>query len=134
MEEYRYYVYIISNVNQTVFYTGVTSNLWHRVLEHKTKVNNGFATKFNCTELLYFEQFEDVHMAIKREKQIKRYRREWKKNLINSQNSEWNDLAKEWYEDYELNIQTMEDPGTSFDSADNYGRDDIIERYNFSQA
>lgn len=97
-----YYVYILANWKYTVFYTGVTNDLVRRVFEHKLKLNKGFTSKYNCHKLLYFEEFGDIMDAIHREKQIKKYKRAWKKNLINSMNPEWRDLSEGWYEKGEI--------------------------------
>jgi putative endonuclease len=91
-----FYVYIITNKNHTVYYTGRTNNLARRVEEHKSKVIKGFTSRYNCNELLYFEEFIDLKEAIHREKQIKRYPRLWKENLINSLNPKWVDLSDEF--------------------------------------
>lgn len=88
----KYYVYIISNQNHTVLYTGFTIDLGRRVEEHKLKVVKGFSYKYNCNKLLYFEEFPDKEESLHREKQIKKYRSFWKKNLINGMNPEWRDL------------------------------------------
>jgi putative endonuclease len=93
-----YYVYIITNQHNTVLYTGVTSDLDQRVFEHKTGRYKGFTSKYNCNKLVYFEEFSDVEEAIKREKQLKRYRRDWKENLIKKMNPTWNDLSEGWYD------------------------------------
>ena len=93
-----YFVYLLTNKHNTVLYTGVTSELEQRVFEHKTKQYRGFTSKYNCNKLVYFEEFDDVEEAIKREKQLKKYRREWKENLINEMNSEWKDLSEGWYD------------------------------------
>ncbi|MBI2462753.1 MAG: GIY-YIG nuclease family protein [Candidatus Spechtbacteria bacterium] len=87
-----YYVYIISNKNHTVFYTGVTNNLIRRIYEHKEKLIDGFTKKYNIGKLLFFEEYNDVEVAISREKQIKDYRREKKLALIKEQNLNWRDL------------------------------------------
>lgn len=87
-----YYVYIISNQHHTVFYTGFTNDLGRRIEEHKLRVAKGFSYKYNCNKLLYYEEFTDKHEALHREKQLKRYRRQWKKNLINEKNPAWRDL------------------------------------------
>ena len=89
-----YYVYILSNKHHTVFYTGFTDDLGRRVEEHKLKVAKGITEKYNCNKLLYYEEFNDIEEALNREKQIKKYKRKWKENLINSINPEWKDLAK----------------------------------------
>lgn len=91
-----YYVYILANRHHTVFYTGFTNNLGRRVYEHKHGLNEGFTKKFNCHHLLYYETFTSAQEGLHREKQIKRYRRAWKKNLINTMNPAWKDL----YEDF----------------------------------
>jgi len=92
--EYRtYHVYIISNKNSTVLYTGVTSNLKLRVEQHKMKSNpRSFTARYNLNNLVYYEQYFDVGEAIAREKQIKTGSRQKKIDLINSFNIEWKDL------------------------------------------
>ena len=94
-----YFVYILTNKNNTVLYTGFTDDIVRRVDEHKRKVvSKSFTSKYNCDKLVYFESFESTQDALLREKQLKRYKREWKENLINDENSEWKDLAIEWYD------------------------------------
>ena len=90
----NYYVYITTNKNNTVLYTGVTNNLERRMHEHKTKANRGFTSKYNVYKLVYFEHFTDINQAIAREKQLKKWRRQWKEALINEMNPDWNDLSK----------------------------------------
>ena len=90
----NYYVYITTNKNNTVLYTGVTNNLERRMHEHKTKANRGFTSKYNVYKLVYFEHFTDINQAIAREKQLKKWRRAWKEALINEMNPDWNDLSK----------------------------------------
>ena len=92
-----YYVYIIANATR-ILYTGITNNLVRRVWEHKTKLTDGFTTHFHVCRLVYHESFDDVHKAIAREKQIKRWRREKKIWLIERVNRNWKDLSG-WYED-----------------------------------
>ncbi|MDP3449538.1 MAG: GIY-YIG nuclease family protein [Anaerolineaceae bacterium] len=87
-----YHVYILTNKYNTVLYTGVTSDIYNRVLEHKDKVHPGFTSKYNVHKLVYYEAFEDVNKAISREKQIKAGSRQKKLDLINSVNPEWADL------------------------------------------
>lgn len=91
-----YYVYILSNKHHTVFYTGVTNNIARRTYQHKNKVNKGFTSKYNCDQLLYYEEFSFIKDAIAREKQLKKFRREWKFELISRKNPEWIDLSKDW--------------------------------------
>lgn len=90
------YVYIITNKNNTVLYTGVTSDLVKRMYQHKSKTFKGFAAKYNCEKLVYFETFDSFEMAIGREKQIKKYKRFKKINLIEKENSGWKDLSDGW--------------------------------------
>ncbi len=95
------YTYIMSNKGRTAFYIGVTNNIERRVHEHKHHINNGFTDKYNCTDLMYFEEFWEISAAIQREKQLKNWRREWKINLIKEKNPEMIDLAVEWKYDPE---------------------------------
>lgn len=90
-----FYVYILSNKNHTVYYTGITNDLVRRIYEHKNKLIKGFTQKYNLSQLLYYEQFLDPENAILREKQIKDYRREKKLKLIRRMNSEMKDLYPE---------------------------------------
>jgi len=86
----------MTNKNNTVIYTGVTSDLLKRVYQHKTKNEKGFTAKYNCDKLVYFEVFNDINKAIEREKQLKAGNRNKKEILINCQNPEWLDLAEGW--------------------------------------
>ncbi len=87
-----YFVYILTNFEETTFYIGVTSNLQKRIWEHKNKVVEGFTEKYNVDRLVYYEQTEDVETALNREKQLKRWHRQWKINLIKEFNPEMKDL------------------------------------------
>jgi putative endonuclease len=88
--------YIITNKYQTVVYTGVTSNLPQRILEHKEKkYPNSFSARYNVNVLVYYEQFQWIGDAIAREKQIKAGSIETKNNLILSMNPTWKDLYEE---------------------------------------
>ncbi|MDY0117509.1 MAG: GIY-YIG nuclease family protein [Sulfurimonadaceae bacterium] len=86
------YVYIISNKSNDVLYIGVTSDLVKRIYEHKEKLIEGFSTKYNLNKLVYFEVFDDIKEAIKREKQLKNWQRKWKEELIIKMNPEFDDL------------------------------------------
>ena len=97
-----YYVYILTNKHHTVLYTGVTNNIERRVFEHKTKVNPGFTARYNCDRLVYFEEFQSIRIALHRERQLKKYRREWKENMICQMNPEWRDLSDGWYDPREF--------------------------------
>ncbi len=92
MKKKNYYVYILTNKNNTVLYTGVTNSLTRRIWEHKAKLISGFTKKYNVTQLVYYEVFETPTDAINREKQIKAGSRKKKIELINSSNKEWKDL------------------------------------------
>ena len=92
----QYYVYILTNYNETTLYIGVTNDIQRRVFEHKNKLINGFSSKYNLTKLVYFEITEDIEVAIKREKQLKNWHRDWKINLIKENNPNLNDLSSEW--------------------------------------
>lgn len=87
-------VYILTNKSNRVLYTGVTKNLRRRLAEHKLHINQGFSSKYNTEKLVYYEWYDRLDVAIKREKQLKRWRREWKEKLINDTNPEWKDLAE----------------------------------------
>lgn len=87
-----YYTYMLANHDNTLLYVGITNNIARRVQEHKTKLNAGYASKLNIDKLVYFESYQWVQDAIKREKQIKSYRREKKNNLINAENPNWDEL------------------------------------------
>ena len=91
-----YYVYLVTNWNNKVLYIGVTNNLERRLYEHKNKLAKGFTEKYNVNKLVYFEQSSDIESAITREKEIKKWRREKKNNLVESVNKKWNDLSKQW--------------------------------------
>jgi len=91
----QYYIYIMTNSNNIVLYTGITNNLERRVYEHKEKLVEGFTKKYGITKLVYYEIFRDVDNAILREKQIKGGSRAKKIKLINSMNDDWRDLYDE---------------------------------------
>jgi len=87
-----YYVYILTNKNNTVLYTGVTNDLVRRCHEHKNKLIKGFTERYNVDRLIYYELFDDINFAIKREKQIKGYSRDKKELLIKKLNPNRDDL------------------------------------------
>ena len=88
-------VYIMTNYSVSSLYIGVTSDLIKRVWEHKNKVVKGFTEKYNVDRLVYYELTESIESAILREKQLKRWHRQWKLNLIKEHNPEFKDLAEE---------------------------------------
>ena len=95
---YNYFIYIATNVNKTTLYVGVTNNIQERMSKHyfdSENLKKTFAGKYNCYYLVYYEGFEDINLAIAREKEIKRWRREKKINLINAFNPEWDFLNNE---------------------------------------
>ena len=94
----RYFVYILTNKRYGVLYTGITNNLPRRLHEHKNKLISGFSKKYNLTNLVYWEETSDIEVAIQREKQIKGWLRKKKIVLIESKNSNWGDLSKDWFE------------------------------------
>ncbi|OGY62966.1 MAG: excinuclease ABC subunit C [Candidatus Harrisonbacteria bacterium RIFCSPHIGHO2_01_FULL_44_13] len=91
----QFYVYILTNPNNTVLYTGVANNLRKRIYQHKEKIVPGFTSKYNLTKLIYYEIFDNAYSAISREKQIKAGSRKKKVALINKMNSGWRDLYKQ---------------------------------------
>ena len=91
-----YYVYIMTNHSGTL-YTGMTNNLGQRIYEHKHKLVPGFASKYNITKLVYYEEGNDANAALAREKQIKSWLRSKKIELIESLNPEWQDLGIDWH-------------------------------------
>jgi putative endonuclease len=88
-----YYVYILASQRNGTLYVGVTNDLVRRMREHKDGLADGFTKKYGVKTLVYFEVFQDINEAIAREKRIKKYKREWKMNLIQEHNVEWRDLA-----------------------------------------
>ena len=91
----NFFVYIMTNTRKTVLYTDVTNNLPRRVHEHKEKLAPGFASKYNVTDLVYYEMAETAEAAIAREKQLKAGPRRRKIDLIKSMNPTWRDLSVE---------------------------------------
>lgn len=87
-----YFVYILASKKNGTLYIGVTNNLERRTLQHKSKETKSFTEKYNVNKLVYFEESQDVNEAIAREKQLKNWHRQWKINLIEQDNPEWNDL------------------------------------------
>ena len=90
-----YYVYILTNYNQTSLYIGVTNNLVRRLYEHKNKIIEGFSSKYNVSKLVYFEETDSINSALNREKQLKKWHRDWKLDLIRKSNPEFKDLSED---------------------------------------
>jgi putative endonuclease len=92
-EERNPCVYLLSNRHYGAIYIGVTSNLLQRLVQHREGLIPGFTTRYKVHRLVHFEMFGEMEPAILREKQLKRWHRQWKINLINAENPEWRDLA-----------------------------------------
>jgi putative endonuclease len=109
-EEKRYYVYIMASRSLTL-YTGVTGDIYHRALQHKTGEVEGFTKRYHINRLVYYETFKYVDNAIAREKQIKAWTRAKRLALIKSENPTWQDLAESWGEPINLQIPRSQNQG-----------------------
>jgi len=87
-----YYVYVTASDKKGTIYIGVTNNLEGRIWEHKNNVYKGFTSKYKVNKLVYYEVYNDIKEAIEREKQLKKWNRDWKIKLIEEDNPEWEDL------------------------------------------
>ena len=87
-----YYVYIMASKRNGTLYIGVTNNLLRRVYEHKNNLIDGFTKTYNVHTLVFYEHTNDAKAAIRREKQLKKFNREWKLKLIENKNPDWRDL------------------------------------------
>jgi putative endonuclease len=90
-----YYIYILASNRNGTLYIGVTNDLIRRIYEHRNDLVDGFTKEHNIHQLVWFEQTSDVESAIAREKQIKKWNRDWKKRLIQETNPYWHDLYEE---------------------------------------
>jgi putative endonuclease len=90
------FVYILASKQNGTLYIGVTNDLSRRVLEHKNGLFDGFTKKYAVHHLVYFEQYENVELAIEREKRLKTWNRKWKLDLIEKENPTWKDLSEDW--------------------------------------
>ena len=90
-----YYVYILASKRNGTLYTGITNDLARRVIEHKSGLIKGFTKKYSVNKLVYFESTNDVNAAILREKRLKKWKRQWKIELIEKSNPDWKDLSKD---------------------------------------
>lgn len=93
-EAFKYWVYIITNRKNGVLYIGMTGNLKQRLQQHKNKNIKSFSSRYNLNKLVYYELHEYPSLAIKREKQMKKWNRSWKINLIHGFNPDWEDLTE----------------------------------------
>ena len=91
-----YFVYILSNWDDSVLYIGVTGNLPRRLYEHRNGLVDGFTKKYNIQKLVHYEHTNDVYSAISREKQLKKWSRSKKNALILRTNPDWHDLSEDW--------------------------------------
>jgi len=98
MQQFRqYFVYILASKKNGTLYIGVTNSIERRAEEHKNKFNsNSFTEKYNVNLLVYYETFQYIDDAILREKQLKKWNRQWKINLIEEENKDWRDLSENW--------------------------------------
>jgi putative endonuclease len=94
----KYYVYILASKRNGTLYIGLTNDIERRILEHKNKIYKGFSSKYDVNILVYFEEFELYTDAYTRERQMKKWKRIWKLNLIEKDNPDWIDLSKNWVE------------------------------------
>jgi putative endonuclease len=92
-----YYVYILASKRNGTLYIGVTNDLEKRLYEHKNNLIDGFTKRYRVHNLVYYESVNDVNAALQREKQLKRWTRKWKIELIEQENPEWRDLAENFY-------------------------------------
>ena len=90
-----YYVYILTNANNNVFYVGITGRIIRRIFEHKESVLPGFTQRYRVKKLLYYEEYTDVRQALEREKKLKKWHHSWKVDLINKFNPTWRDLRED---------------------------------------
>lgn len=91
-KQHQYWIYIASSISRKI-YIGVTNNLKRRIFEHREGKIEGFTKKYNIKKLVYYEETNDIRCAIEREKQLKKWRRDKKINLIEKMNSSWRDLS-----------------------------------------
>ncbi len=97
------YVYMMTNKRHTVLYIGSTIDIVERTLAHKKGLfERAFTLKYKCFKLVWYEEQQDQSAALDQEYRMKRWRREWKENLINTSNPEWKDLSVGWYEEQDL--------------------------------
>lgn len=108
MNELQGVIYLLTNKYNKVLYTGVTRDLQRKLAEHKLHINQGFSAKYNTDKLVYYERYDRLDVAIKREKQLKSWKREWKDKLVNDFNPDWKDLAEDIGCDAEY-IQSVKD-------------------------
>lgn len=97
MYKKTYYTYILASKRNGTLYIGVTNNLERRIFEHKNGIIEGFTKKYEIKKLVYYEETDDISIAITREKQLKKWNGKWKIKLIEGENPCWDDLSRDWY-------------------------------------
>ena len=97
-QDHQIAVYIMASARNGTLYTGVTSTLWRRVQQHKLGVFDGFSKMYGCKTLVWYEAHPTMLEAIRREKQIKGWRRDWKLELVEAENPAWRDLSEGWFD------------------------------------
>jgi len=91
----KYYVYLLASKKKGTLYIGTTSNLIRRIYQHKNNLSEGFTKKYSVHNLVHYEEYNDVNVAISREKQLKKWNRQWKLRLIEESNPTWHDLYEQ---------------------------------------
>lgn len=99
---HQYYTYILASQRNGTLYIGITNDLYRRVYEHKSGLKKSFTKRYGVNKLVYFEVFQYVNQGIRREKQLKKWNRSWKIELIEKENKTWIDLARDWYGDLRI--------------------------------
>jgi putative endonuclease len=118
----QFFVYIMTNgPKSSVLYSGVSGDLRQRVWQHKNKLMPGFIKRYNLTCLVYFERFSCPDAAISREREIKGWRRSKKIALVESMNPRWDDLAKNWWDEYRPALDQREIPRPAGENAGTSG-------------
>ena len=102
MQDNSYYVYMMASKFRGVLYTGMCRNLSNRILQHKIGYHSGFTNKYKVYKLVWYEETNDVNEAILKEKQIKKWKRNYKIRLIEDNNPKWKDLSKNWFTQKEI--------------------------------
>ncbi|MBA2430793.1 MAG: GIY-YIG nuclease family protein [Chthoniobacterales bacterium] len=97
--DYDFWVYILTNKNKTVLYIGMTNSLSRRLFQHQSGETEGFAANYQCRRLIYYEHYRNVHDAIARETQLKKWRRSKKVALIEQLNPRWEDLGRQLFQE-----------------------------------
>jgi len=93
-----FYIYLLASKRNGTLYIGLTNELERRIFEHKNNVSSSFTSKYKVHQLVYFEEYETYEQAFTRERQMKKWKRDWKIQLIEKENPLWKDLSSDWYE------------------------------------